>query len=352
MWILGAVSQAHAQSLFEKYATPAPASRTWPPPPRTTEPESTPAPQAAVPEPAAPAEGDADDLEEPSVWREEPAGSDSDDGEELLARIDALEAQIASFRAVPAPAPAPPGREERDGERPAVVAGFTLASAYAYRGLNLFGSSQSAGAALIAPLLAVRAGDVTAGWFASFQATGPRKEALVRQGVGHEQDAFVKVHRALTGGIEVDAALTATAYPWADPDVAGAALPVWVEPLVTLTADLGGPALSLTASHLQGLGDGFGEGSYTYGNVGLADHVDLADHGTLFLGASGGAKAWNVGPQGRDNTWDLDLVWGLELDTDALTVRPTGHLTWTNLAPATVGAETFAWVGLDASVGL
>ncbi|MEQ1566507.1 MAG: hypothetical protein ABMA64_12770 [Myxococcota bacterium] len=361
-------TDARAQSFLDKYGgPPSTAPPPAPPPPAVKKVKPPPAapppveePEAAVEsEPVAPVEptpaGAADpEPEAPSVTEAAPVGAADEDSAaeaellELRATVDALNAQVAALEIERRTETRTAALDHHRG--PELEAGLTAASAYAYRGIDVFGASEG-GAGLLAPSLSLAAGEFEAGWFASFRAYGAHADALVREGVGYEQNVFGAWSRELPSGLGIEAALTATAFPWADRAVTGAALPLWVEPAVALSADVG-IGVALLVSQLQGVSAGTNEDSYSYGQLAVEHAVPVREGADVLLGAAAGAKRWNMGDQGRENTFDVDLSWGLDLHGETVGISPSAHLTWTNVPGASAGAETFTWVGVSSTLGL
>ncbi|MEQ1504701.1 MAG: hypothetical protein ABMB14_20845, partial [Myxococcota bacterium] len=211
------------------------------------------------------------DLETPST-----TSSDADDGGE----VDGPDDDAAAFLdAVGAPDVA-----VTEGRRPlGLELGTGVASAYAYRGLDLFEGTATDPAMLVAPRLVLSRGDWSGGVFASLQATGSQAAALIRAGVGLEQNAFVGYSRGLSDRVSVDAALTGTFFPWATAADAGTRLPVVVEPLVTLTVDVG-IELAATVSQLHGIQHAQIEGDYTYGGLAASRSFPLGPTASVDVG--------------------------------------------------------------------
>ncbi|MEZ4240364.1 MAG: hypothetical protein R3F59_30265 [Myxococcota bacterium] len=231
-----------------------------------------------------------------------------------------------------------------------VTAGLLVATAYANRGLNQFGADQTSLAGLVGPSLELGKGPFTLGWFGAFQATGANRDVVVREGLGHEQNVYATVAGALRDDLVLEGGLLATSYPFASAEAVGVATPLFLEPSVALTLERA-VSVSLGLAHAQAVQPGLG-GSFTYLSGGLSYATPIHRAAEVVLGATGGAKRWVVGPQGGANSFDADLSWGLHIVADRLDLTPAGHLTWTNLPDRSAGAETFAWFGVETTLGL
>lgn len=281
------------------------------------------------------------------------------DEEVLLASVapeepDALAAlpdliELPAERLPVASDPARGGR--RDRERPALTAGLMAGSAYVNRGLNVFGSRQSSLAAVLAPSLGLGAEGWSVRWTGAFQATGDRRDDVVRSGDGHEQNVFGLGSVPLAERTRLEVGLRATAYPFASAERAGATAPMYLEPAIGLAIERE-VTVRLALAHSQWMQRALAPESYSYLSAGLSYAAALRDHTEIVLGAAAGAKRWVVGPQGRANTYDIDLSWGVQEAGERLRIRPVGHLTWTNLPGLSAGGETFAWLGIDTALGL
>ena len=233
----------------------------------------------------------------------------------------------------------------------AVDAGLTVASHYFFRGSNYFGGDQQATAALIAPSLTVTAGPVSFGWWGAFQGSGPDRESVVRSGSGHEQDLWVAYGASLNDRVDVAAGLYTYTYPWGREKDAGADSPFWIEPNVSLAADLG-VQVGLYAAWRQGVQSGISRSSYAYFSGSIANSTPLSTAITADLGANLGAKALVDPSQWTGNTLDATMSWGFTWSHDALRVSPAGHLAWTNLPSVSAGQETTLWFGVDTTLAL
>lgn len=337
-----------------------------------------PAQTAAPPEPAAPAELIAirDDVAalraelrallgapasgEPA--NAEPAASRLSLPEELrrlsatVARIEAR-SSVAEAPPVASPksrAPATTPRQDPPTPEPlGVGAEVLLATAYAFRGLNVFkDGAQSDQHALFSPSLsyAVPGTRLALAYAGFYQWTGPNQRELVAAGVGHEQDLVVSF-TAKSGATSAVAALTYYAYPFAERSASGTRWPSYLEPSVTLTwssaVDLG-----LQLLYFHGVQEAVAAGRYAYVHPSVTKSLALGAHTSLAVTVGAGYKDY-VDQTIDDNVWDAHFDWKL---TFALGgggyIAPAVHYTWTNLAREDSGGEYLVWAGVASGVSL
>jgi hypothetical protein len=359
MWpILGAVvSWAAEPTYMDRFAsTPAPAATrvtpAAPKPAASAPPSDVPVDAAivvteevpAAPEPpAAVVVSEVPPVEEPSDALV--VSTSADELAELNATILALKAQLAASQ------PVEVAKARREPPEVGLTASLGVASAYVFRGLNYFHADQSRTAAIVAPSLEATIGQVTAGWWSGYQATGPDRDVFVRIGNGHEQDAYVGWGTDLTDQIAFSTQLTGYWYPFSVEEDAGANAALWLEPSVALDVDLG-VVISGSAAWYQGVQEGISPRSYGYFTGGVGHSVPLWSKTSMDLGAVGGLKTPQDPSLWPSNTVDMTLSWGASWEGENVTVSPAGHLTWTNLEATEAGSETLLWFGLDTTVGL
>jgi len=223
------------------------------------------------------------------------------------------------------------------------------ASAYVWRGMNLFGDTQDAQAFSVFPSLTATFGSLSIGYWGAFQMTGDNKTALVDGGVGAEQDFILKYTGSFAEGLGYTAMLTYWIYPFADEAVAGTATPMYIEPLVGVTfasaVDLG-----LNLSYYRGLQeDATVPYSFVYINPSIGKTLPLSGDISLALGLSGGYKIFtDDATDDPDKEFDLTLNAGVTLPFSDLYITPQVHAAFVSRADnAPSGDEQFiAWAGV------
>jgi len=224
------------------------------------------------------------------------------------------------------------------------------ASAYVWRGMNLFGEAQDTQNFSVFPSLTATFGGLSIGYWGAFQMTGDNKTALVDGGVGAEQDFILKYSGSFAEGLGYTAMLTYWIYPFAEEEVALTATPMYIEPLVGVTyataVDLG-----LNVSYYRGLQeDATVPYSFVYINPSIGKSIPLSGAISLALGLSGGYKAFTDLPDGADadKEFDLTLNAGVTLPFSDMYITPQLHAAFvTRSDNPTTGDEQFiAWAGV------
>lgn len=220
-----------------------------------------------------------------------------------------------------------------------------VGSAYGYRGLNLCAdSSQHDQRLVLQPSLAyaVRDTGLTLTYFSSYQLTGER-QAKVDAGTSDEQDLILTFEREVAEGASIGAMFGAFVYPMARKEVAGAPVPVYLEPGIS-TAWSTVVDLSLTASFLVGAQDALRSSRYVYVNPKVEKSIALSSilslSGALGYGVKAKAEA--------DNMHDVLVDVGVTVSpSQLLYLTPAVHWAWTNVEQADFVDEQFAWVGTN-----
>jgi hypothetical protein len=256
-----------------------------------------------------------------------------------------------------APAPVTPpkdtGAEAAAPEAPAPSAATVnidveSASAYVWRGLNLFGETYTTQNWSLFPSLTATIGPVTVGYWGAFQLTGANKEAIVDGGVGAEQDLIVAYNGSIVENLNYSARLTYYIYPFADEAVAGTSVPMYLEPGVSLTyvtaADLG-----LYVAYYRGLQDATKDYSFVYINPSIGKSVPLSETITLGLNLSGGYKIHTgdyLGSTDENDQFDLGAHVGATIPFADVYVTPQVHAAYLTRNDFDFGDEFIAWAGV------
>lgn len=271
----------------------------------------------------------------------------------LLRTVERLEQQAAAERKARLE---PRGPEAPPPVEPAPIgigAEVHWATAYAFRGLNVFReSSQADMNSLFNPALswAIADSGVALTYSGYFQATGGNRAELVAVGVGHEQDlviAYTKRHGDLTGST----GLTYYAYPFAKEAAAGTRWPSYVEPAVS--GSWAGPIEpGLQLLYFRGVQSELAAASYAYVHPTLGKTFKLVSEATLSASLGGGYKIFSDDGS-SENRWDAHFDWKLTFPIGGGGyVAPAIHCAWTDLKSTSVGEELFVWSGIATGIAL
>ncbi len=304
--------------------------------------DTTEAPVATAPtDPSAPA---------PVTTAAAPEPTQSDAGPASEAKPvepPALGEPATSAAAEPATAPPPTEEESSLG----LNLDVQVASAYVWRGANLWGPEHDSQNLSVFPGAKLSVGDLYAGYWGAYQITGETKGDKVDAGVGAEQDLYVGYGVGLTEGLTLGLLATYYIYPFAEEDVAGVKTPMYLEPLVSLlystAVDVG-----LSVSYYRGLQDASDLISHVYISPGVAKSVELSETLSLGLSASFGYKVWTNGDWDTDlgNNWDVLGNAGITYSFGDLYVSPAVHVAFTDVAEGAKKGEGLAYWG-GANIG-
>jgi len=261
---------------------------------------------------------------------------------------------------VPAPEPAPTApatdtgyAKARRAEAPAKLLSVDVeaASAYVWRGTNVFGENQNTQAFSVFPSLTATLGSVSLGYWGAFQLSGDNKSFNVDRGVGGENDFILKYSGSLDNGLAYAAMLTYWMYPFADEDVAGVATPMYLEPGVGISY-LAGADLGLYVGYYRGLQDVTEPASFLYINPSIGKTFPLGGDVGLALGLSAGYKAYTNDPPTQDRAFDLALNISAAIPVSEMYITPQLHAAYvTRDDDAVPGDAEFsdsfiAWAGV------
>jgi len=281
-----------------------------------------------------------------------------------LASAADTEAPEPTEPAAPTPAPGDTGAAEAATKSEAAPSSFInldveAASAYVWRGINLYGVDQNTQNFAVFPSLTATFGGLSIGYFGGFQLTGDNKEAKVDQGTGAEQDLILKFSGSFSDKLSYSAGLVWWLYPFADPDVTGTDLPMYLEPGVSATYGTGPVDLGLYVGYYRALQDVNAAASFVYINPSLAKTLPLSADVSLAMSLSAGFKAYTDLESGQDGDrpFDLTLNVGATLPFADMYVTPQLHAAYATrvddldpIAPGDQGPEFsdefVAWAGV------
>jgi hypothetical protein len=254
---------------------------------------------------------------------------------------------------VPAPEPAPTAPPTyRDGQASGGLLNIDVeaASAYVWRGINVFGVDQNTQVFAVLPSLSATFGALSLGYWGAFQLSGDNKSALVDSGVGAQNNLFLKYSGSLDNGLAYSAMATYWFYPFADEEVAGTATPMYLEPGVGISY-LAGADLGLYVGYYRGLQAVTEPASFLYINPSIGKTFPLGSDLGLALGLSGGYKIFTNDPPAKDRALDLALNVSLAIPLSDAYITPQLHLAYATRDDAVVPDAGFsdsfiAWVGV------
>jgi len=224
------------------------------------------------------------------------------------------------------------------------------ASAYVWRGINVFGVDQNTQAFSVFPSLTATIGNLTLGYWGAFQLSGDNKSALVDSGKGGENDLVLKYSGSLDNGVALSAMLTYWIYPFADEDVAGTATPMYIEPGAGISY-LAGADLGLYVGYYRGLQAVTEPASFLYINPSIGKTIPLGDDLGLALGLSAGYKVFTNDPPTEDRAFDLGLHVSLAIPFSNMYITPQLHAAYATrddeVVPDAEFSDSFvAWAGV------
>jgi hypothetical protein len=261
---------------------------------------------------------------------------------------------------VPAPEPAPTAPPTDWGpESPRVYRGrpgklvnidVEAASAYVWRGINMFGVNQGTQTAAIFPSLTYVSGGLSLGYWGAFQLSGDNKSDLVDAGVGAQNNFILKYSGSAGEHLAYSASMTYWLYPLADEEVAGVDTPMYLEPGFGLSY-LAGADLGLYLGYYRGLQDVTAPNSFLYINPSIGKTIHLSSDLGVAVGLSGGYKVFTNDPPSEDRALDLALNLSLAIPFDDTYVTPQVHAAYAtrddDVIPGATFSDSFvAWVGV------
>jgi len=261
---------------------------------------------------------------------------------------------------VPAPEPSPTAppvdwgtetsRRDRRASSKLLNIDVEGASAYVWRGINMFGVNQNTQAFSVFPSVALTSGALSLGYWGAFQLSGDNKSDLVDSGVGGQNNFILKYSGSGDNGLVYSAMLTYWIYPFADEEVAGTATPMYIEPGAGISY-LAGADLGLYVGYYRGLQTVTEPASFLYINPSIGKTFPLSSDLGLALGLSGGYKVFTNDPPTEDRALDLALNVSLAIPFDDTYITPQVHAAYATRDDAAVPDAEFsdsfiAWVGV------
>jgi hypothetical protein len=234
--------------------------------------------------------------------------------------------------------------------------GVEVSSAYCFRGLNVFqGNSQADQHFVFAPSIAYAIGEtgLSLSYWGAYQMNGGNQSELVAAGVGHEQNLVAAYELGLFDDqLALGASLTWYFYPFAREADAGATLPSYLEPGITVGYN--GPVeVSVALAYFAGIQTALQDLSYFYVRPHIGRTFSLNSHLDLSLGLAFGYKVFRESADVTDNVYDLQFDWEMPVDVGrGFSLKPGVHVAWTNFSKGTVGSEYMIWAGVSADVAL
>lgn len=269
--------------------------------------------------------------------------------------------------AAPAAVPADTGATEvapASAAAPSTVVNLDVegASAYVWRGMNLFGENQDTQAFSVFPSLTATFGGLSLGYWGAFQLSGDNKSDKVDSGYGAETDLIAKYSATLAENLTAYGMLTYWIYLAADDKSPTApapeATPMFLEPGVGLTystaADLG-----LYLGYYRGLQDGTKPSSFVYINPSVGKTLPISGDIALALSLSGGYKVYTNVAEGGPKDYALDLTAnvGATIPFSDMYITPGIHAAFVTrddkvVPDAAFGDEFIAWAGVHVGYNL
>lgn len=261
---------------------------------------------------------------------------------------------------VPAPEPAPTAPPTDTGttstrvrgSRPSKLLNIDVegASAYVWRGINIYGEDQNTQHFSVFPSLTATLGGLSLGYWGAFQLSGDNKSDLVDSGVGAQTNFILKYNGSLDNGLNYAASLTYWIYPFADEDVAGTATPMYIEPGAGISY-LAGADLGLYVGYFRGLQTVTEPASFIYINPSIGKTFDISGDLGLAVGLSAGYKIFTNDPPAEDRAFDVALNLSVAIPFDNMYITPQVHAAYATRDDAVVPdaelSDSFiAWVGV------
>jgi hypothetical protein len=227
---------------------------------------------------------------------------------------------------------------------------FEVASAYVFRGYNLFReTTQNDQNALFAPSVTYTLGEtgLSLTYWGGYQWTGSNQADLVAAGPGHEQDLILTyAHTMLSDTLTLSGSLTYYFFPFASKEDAGTRVTSYLEPAVSASfatlLDLG-----LKVAYFAGLQEAVKDLRYLYLSPSVGKTLELHPRVALALGLGAGFKIYNDRDRMKDNVYDISFNFEFPVRLSAsLAITPAMHMAWSNFEALRLGEEYVIWGGI------
>jgi hypothetical protein len=268
-------------------------------------------------------------------------------------RFALLLTTVLVLLAKPAPArePAPEAKPFELG----LNLGLGYHTMYMFRGWNLLQRESQCdpyGIVSLSATWAVFDTGLSLGYWSGHQLYGSNLDHNIDAGLGAEQTLMVTYGRELTADLTLKGGFIWYFYPAADPDVAGASVPSYLEPYVGLTY-AGVVDLGLLVAYNAGVQEALADRRYLYLAPSVSRGFELSPAASVHLSLTFGAKVFTQGLQVRDNSFDLLLAASAPLKlTDRVSIKPGLNLGWTNMDGHSLGQELLVWFDLALTVDI
>ncbi|MBN2341008.1 MAG: hypothetical protein JXX29_06045 [Deltaproteobacteria bacterium] len=247
---------------------------------------------------------------------------------------EAAPAEEAAATEAPA-AEAAPAEEAEEESSAGVAIDFGLATAYNFRGLNVFmENGQQDRRPAFFPSISKSFGDtgLYLGYWGAFQINGQNRGDVVAGALGHEQDVFLGWDKSFGPDdmMTFSAAFTYFFYPFAEND--DVKLPGYIEPLLgfslSTVVDLG-----LSVSYFIGLDDLTEPYTHLYIKPTIGKSFSFGETYGLDIGFGAGFKVWKDDETDEGgNTVDLSFNVAVPVALEGpFYVSPSISMVWTNL---------------------
>jgi hypothetical protein len=242
---------------------------------------------------------------------------------------------------------------EEDSDGIGLNIDFEFASAYIFRGQNLFREAddkESRQFPRFSPALAweVLGSGVTVSYWGAFQLGGGNTSQNIDAGWGAEQDLSMRYEREILPSLTLAAGLVSYLYPFAKKDAAGATFPAWLDPALAVTYNAL-VDLALNVSFMFGIQSVFSDEKYLYINPTIGKSIALSgDSIALDLLGGFGLKIFPHQQESHDNRFDILIAAASRLPVWKNTyARPNVNLSWTNRENRGFNYEVGFWGGLN-----
>ncbi len=239
-----------------------------------------------------------------------------------------------------------------------LAADVGVASAYVFRGYNMFqATSQWDQRAYLAPSVTYTPAQVkglSVGFWGAYQVVGPNIGPVKAAGLGAEHDLWLSYTRPLVGKLSGGLGFTAYVFPAAAPEIAGTAVPLYLEPAALLTLPTV-VELGLKVSYFHGVQEAVSALRYAYLNPTASKSIELSERVSLLLSGSLGYKWFVDGSTAtaKFNTLDVLVSAAAPITLKgSLYVKPSVSWAWTNLPGRSIPEKMVVFGGVNLGLTL